>query len=311
MYEPFFRLKSKPFTILPDPSIIYWGRPHSLAYAMLEFGVMNGAGFTVITGEIGAGKTTLIRHLLKSLPATVTPALISNSPQDRQELLQWILMALNQPFEGGYLALFKRLNDYLLEQFANGQRTMLIIDEAQNLAPEALEHLRMISNINADSHQILQIILVGQPQLRDMLVKPELHQLVQRVSSDFHIRPLTAPEVAEFIEFRIQAVSAVPRSEPLFSPEACDKIAQASGGIPRLINILCDTALVYSFSMGDHHVSGVTVDQVIEDKKKNSIFPVQSGAGVPAGIEQAGQASMGAEEELVRQTGIVPRQVLQ
>jgi type II secretory pathway predicted ATPase ExeA len=169
----------------------------------------------------------------------------------------------------------------------------------------------MLSNINADSRQILQILLVGQPQLRDVLVKPELHQLVQRISSDFHIRPLTVSEVAEFIEFRVQAVSAAPRPEPLFSPEACNKIAQASGGIPRLINVLCDTALVYSFSMGEHHVSGTTVDQVIEDKQKNSIFPMHSGAGVPLGIGPADQAAAGVEEELVRQTGIVPRQMLQ
>jgi type II secretory pathway predicted ATPase ExeA len=311
MYEPFFGLKSKPFTILPDPNIIYWARPHSLAYAMLEFGVLNGAGFTVITGEIGSGKTTLIRHLRRSLPNTVTPALISNSPQDRQELLQWILMALHQPFEGSYLALFKRLNDYLIEHFAKGQRTMLIIDEAQNLAPEALEHLRMISNINADSHQILQIVLVGQPQLRDVLKRPELHQLVQRISSDYHIRSLTPPEVAQFIEFRVQAASIAERSQPLFSPEACEKIARASGGIPRLINILCDTALVYSFSNGEHHVCGTTVDQVIEDKLKNSIFPVQSDAGALPGIELTDAAAIGAGEELVRQTGIVPRQMLQ
>ena len=281
MYEAFYGLKGKPFTILPDPSIIYWGRAHSMAYTMLEFGVMNNAGFTVITGEIGSGKTTLTRRLLKSVPSSITTALISNSPQGRQELLQWILMALNRPFEGDYPTLFKRLTDYLHGQFAGGRRTMLIIDEAQNLEPEALEHLRMISNINADSHQILQLILVGQPQLRDMLLRPELHQFAQRISSDFHIRPLAEPEVTEYISFRLEAVGGPKPPRALFSREACTKIAVASGGIPRMINILCDTALVYGFAREERSISANLVDDVIADKQQYSIFPVKALASAP------------------------------
>jgi type II secretory pathway predicted ATPase ExeA len=286
MYEPFFGLKSKPFTMLPDPSIIYWTHPHSLAYAMLEFGVMSSAGFTVITGDIGSGKTTLIRHLLQSLPSTVTVGLISNSPQGRQELLQWILMALNQPFEGSYPVLFKQLTDYLHSRFAKGQRTILIIDEAQNLEIEALEHVRMISNINVDGNQFLQLILVGQPQLRDMLVRPELHQLAQRISSDFHIQRLPASEVAEYIDFRMRAASESPPPEPLFSREACSKIAEASGGIPRMINVLCDTALVYSFAVGEKQISEATVDQVIKDKRQHSIFPIKTGVEALSSTEK-------------------------
>ena len=141
MYESFYELRGKPFSILPDPDLIYWGRAHSMAFTMLEFGVMNNAGFTVITGEIGSGKTTLVRRLLKSLDPTITTGLISNSPQGREELLQWILMAFERPFEGSYPMLFKRLQDFLYGQFAAGRRTMLIIDEAQNLEAEALEHL--------------------------------------------------------------------------------------------------------------------------------------------------------------------------
>ncbi len=276
MYEAFYGLKGKPFTILPDPSMIYWGRTHSMAYTMLEFGVMNNAGFTVITGEIGSGKTTLVRHLLKSIPTNITTGLISNSPQGRQELLQWILMSLNRPFDGDYPTLFKRLTDYLHGQYAGGRRTMLIIDEAQNLEPEALEHLRMISNINADSHQILQLILVGQPQLRDMLLRPELHQFAQRISSDFHIRPLTGNEVSEYIEFRLQAAGGPPRPKAIFSLAACHKIAVASGGIPRMINILCDTALVYGFARGEKAISQALVEDVIADKQQYSIFPVKT-----------------------------------
>src|SRR6195952_726601 len=228
MYEAYYQLREKPFSILPDPDLIYWGKMHSMAFTMLEFGVMNNAGFTVITGEIGSGKTTLVRHLLKKISRQITVGLISNSPQGRQELLQWILMSLQQPFDDDYPNLFKRLQDFLYSQNARGRRTILIIDEAQNLEPEALEHLRMISNVNADKSQILQLILLGQPQLRDLLLAPKLHQFAQRISSDFHLRPLDEVDVANYIAFRLQSVGS-PR--PLFTSEACSLISTASGGI--------------------------------------------------------------------------------
>jgi general secretion pathway protein A len=273
MYEAFYGLKEKPFSILPDPDLIYWGRMHSMAFTMLEFGVMNNAGFTVITGEIGSGKTTLVRHLLKMINPNITTGVISNSPQGREELLQWILMALGQPFEGNYPKLFKQLQDFLYGQFATSRRTILIIDEAQNLEPEALEHLRMLSNINADKYQILQLILVGQPQLRNLLLEPELHQFAQRISSDFHLKALDEAEVIRYISFRLRAVGS---SSPLFSAQACSAIAQASGGIPRMINILCDTALVYGFASGQKNISQAIVREVIADKQQFSIFPVQA-----------------------------------
>jgi general secretion pathway protein A len=279
MYEAFYELRGKPFSILPDPNLIYWGRMHSMAFTMLEFGVMNNAGFTVITGEIGSGKTTLVRHLLKKLPTNISVGLISNSPQGRQELLQWIMMSLGRPFDGDYPTLFKRLQDYLHGQYAGGRRTILIIDEAQNLEVEALEHLRMLSNINADQYQILQLILVGQPQLRDLLQSQQLHQFAQRISSDFHLRPLALREVENYISFRLQSMGAPPPPRTLFTLEACARIAMASGGIPRMINILCDTALVYGFARGEKTISAALVDDVIADKQQYSIFPLQSAAG--------------------------------
>lgn len=278
MYEAFYQLREKPFSILPDPDLIYWGKMHSMAFTMLEFGVMNNAGFTVITGEIGSGKTTLVRHLLKKVSPAITIGLISNSPQGRQELLQWILMSLGQSFDGDYPILFKKLQDFLYGQFANGRRTILIIDEAQNLEPAALEHLRMISNINADKFQILQLILVGQPQLRDLLLEPGLHQFAQRISSDFHLRPLDDREVANYIAFRLQAVGA---RRPLFTQEACALISSASGGIPRMINVLCDTALVYGFANDQRVISDGIVRNVIADKQQYSIFPVKKFSRVP------------------------------
>jgi type II secretory pathway predicted ATPase ExeA len=278
MYETFYHLREKPFSILPDPDLIYWGKMHSMAFTMLEFGVMNNAGFTVITGEIGSGKTTLVRHLLKKVSPSISIGLISNSPQGRQELLQWILMSLDQSFEGDYPFLFKRLQEYLYGQFANGRRTILIIDEAQNLEPEALEHLRMLSNINADKFQILQLILVGQPQLRDLLLAPNLHQFAQRISSDFHLRPLDNREVANYIDFRLKAVGS---PKPLFTMDACNLIAEASGGVPRMINVLCDTALVYGFANDEKTISDHIVRDVIADKQQYSIFPVKAASRVP------------------------------
>jgi general secretion pathway protein A len=275
MYEAFYELRGKPFSILPDPDMIYWGRMHSMAYTMLEFGVMNNAGFTVITGEIGSGKTTLVRHLLKKLPPKITTGLISNSPQGRHELLQWIMMSLNRPFEGDYPTLFHRLQEFLHGQYASGRRTMLIIDEAQNLEPEALEHLRMISNINADKHQVLQLILLGQPELRNVLQGPALHQFAQRISSDFHLKALEEREVVNYINFRLQTVGAPPLPNAIFSLDACSRIARASGGIPRMINILCDTALVYGFARGENSISAQLADEVIADKQQYSIFPLK------------------------------------
>ena len=204
--------------------------------------------------------------------------LISNSPQGRQELLQWILMSLSQPFDGEYPILFKRLQDFLYGQFANGRRTILIIDEAQNLEAGALEHLRMLSNINADKFQILQLILVGQPELRDLLLAPKLHQFAQRISADFHLRPLDEREVANYIAFRLQAVGS---QRPLLTKEACALIATASGGIPRMINVLCDTALVYGFANDQKIVSDQVVRDVIADKQQYSIFPVKKVSEVP------------------------------
>ena len=156
-------------------------------------------------------------------------------------------MSLNLPFEGTTAALLKRFQDFLYAQYANRRRTILIVDEAQNLEEEALEGLRMLSNINVDKYQFLQLILVGQPQLKDLLCRPQMLQFAQRVSSDFHLKPLAQDDVAEYIDFRLSAAGL---ASTLFSDDACMKIAEASHGIPRMINILCDTALVYGFSTG-------------------------------------------------------------
>ena len=271
MYETYYGLREKPFSILPDPDLIYWGDTHRLAFAMLEFGVMNNAGFTVITGEIGCGKTTLVRYLLRQLDQHIVVGLISNTPQGKAGLLQWVMMSLNQPFEGSYPTLYMRFQHFLHEQYSKGRRTILIVDEAQNLGLEALEELRMLSNINADKDQFLQIILVGQPQLKDMLRTPQLLQFAQRVSSDFHLRPLIAGDVTQYINYRLKAVGS---SFQLFSDEACKMIAEASCGVPRTINILCDTALVYGFAANAKQITPALVTMVIENKQHYGVLPL-------------------------------------
>jgi general secretion pathway protein A len=271
MYEAHYGLDEKPFSILPDPDMIYWGQNHRLAFAMLEFGMMNNAGFTVITGEIGCGKTTLLRYLLRNLDSHIAVGLISSTPQGKAELLQWVMMSLNLPFEDSYPALFKRLQQFLHDQYSRGRRTVLIVDEAQNLGAEALEELRMLSNINADKDQYLQIILTGQPQLKDLLRSPQLLQFAQRVSSDFHLKPLGQNEVGNYINYRLQVAGS---KSQLFSQEACQAIAQASQGIPRTINILCDTALVYGFAMSATCINADIIKLVIENKSQYGVLPL-------------------------------------
>ena len=271
MYEAYYGLREKPFSILPDPDLIYWGQTHRLAFAMLEFGVMNNAGFTVITGEIGAGKTTLLRYLLRNIDPQIAVGLMASTPQDPAGLLQWVMMSFNQPYEEPYPRLFSRFQHFLYDQHSIGRRTMLIVDEAQNLGLAALEELRMLSNINADKNQFLQIILVGQPQLKDMLRTPQLVQFAQRVSSDFHIKPLATADVIQYINFRLQAVGC---QSQLFSNDACRLIAAASRGVPRTINILSDTALVYGYAASARQIDTELVTMVIENKQQYGVLPI-------------------------------------
>jgi general secretion pathway protein A len=275
MYEAFYGLREKPFSILPDPDLIYWGHNHLLAFAMLEFGVRNSAGFTVITGEVGSGKTTLLRYLLRKLDPRIAVGLLSNTPRGTDGLLQWVMMSLKQPYEASYPVLFERFHQFLRNEYTKGRRTVLIIDEAHNLGFDALEELRMLLNINADKNQFLQIILVGQPQLKDILRSPQLLQFAQRVSSDYHLRPLKADEVAKYIDYRLGAVGARTR---LFSDEACLMIADASLGIPRTINILCDTALVYGFASSAPQIGADLVAHVLADKKEFGVLPLPAQA---------------------------------
>jgi len=274
MYEQFFGLTEKPFSIQPDPSFLYWGRTHRLAYAMLEYGVLNCAGISVITGEVGCGKTTLVHRLLDQLSDTHTVSLLSNVQQGRGDLLSWVLMGFGQPFAGKtHVELFAQLQSFFISEYAKGKRIVLIIDEAQNLSTDMLEELRLLSNINAGKDQLLQLILVGQPQLKDLLNQPELLQLAQRVGADFHLTPLSRQEVQAYVETRL-AIAACNRR--IFTERAIDLIAEQSNGVPRVINIIADTALVYAFSAEDLVVGVETIRNVIRDKMEYGVFGLAS-----------------------------------
>ncbi len=292
MYEAFFHLTEKPFTIQPDPEFLYVSKRHRLGHSMLQYGVENRAGFSVITGDIGTGKTTLIRHMLNSIESDIRIGLISNTHQEIANLLEWVLLAFDQPYQlPSTVAMYDAFQQYLINEYAEGRRTVLVIDEAQNLNPQALEALRMLSNINVDKHQLLQMILVGQPELKALLRRPELQQFAQRVSVDFHLEPLPLAEVGDYISHRLTVAGA---DKPLFTPEAIQKVAEASGGVPRRINILCDIALVYAFSQDASMVDLDIVEEVIRDKEEYGVFDPQHqqiSDEVPDVIEEGGRIS--------------------
>lgn len=276
MYECYYGLSEKPFSIQPDPDFLFFGRRHSLAYSMLEYGIENRAGFTVVTGEIGSGKTTLIRHLLNNIPNSIRIGLISNTHKDIADLLEWIMMAFEQPYDGiSSVALYEAFQNFLIHEYGEGNRVILIIDEAQNLSHSALEALRMLSNINVDKHQLLQLILIGQPQLKSLLKTPELEQFSQRVAVDFHISALTTNEVELYMLHRIKVAG---RETAIFSHAACKLIAKMSMGIPRRINILADMALVYGYSQEADLIDEDIVSEVIRDKAEFGVFDSSGGA---------------------------------
>lgn len=270
MYEPHFGLREKPFSLNPDPAFLYLGRKHAMALTMLEYGIANGAGIIVISGEIGAGKTTLIRHLLGKIDATSTVGLISNTHRSFGSLIQWVTMAFGLEHEGvDKVTLYSRFVDFLIREYAAGKRTVLIVDEAQNMDGETLEELRVISNINADKHLVLQVILVGQPELRRTLRQPHLEQFAQRISVDYHLETLSESETSEYIDHRLQVAGGAPG---LIEEGAKRQIFELSAGVPRLINSLCDQAMLYAFADGRTTVSADAVSELLADKRKHGLF---------------------------------------
>ena len=264
LYMEFFGFSERPFTLLPDPDFLFWSRAHRRAFSVLEYGVMTRAPITVVTGEVGAGKTTLIQKLIQSLDEDVTLGLISNAQGNRGELLQWTLnaLAIETDFSDAYVSMFQQLQDFVIEEYAEGRRVIIIIDEAQNLSVEGLEELRMLTNINSNKDELLQLILVGQPELRQMIVRPDLRQFAQRVTATYHIPALDRAAVGGYIQHRLAHVGGTGAE---FSPSAIDLIHEHTRGIPRLINKLCDFSMVYAATEERRLIDEAIVEEVLED----------------------------------------------
>lgn len=267
MYEQYFGFKEKPFSLTPDPAFLYPSRQHSMAMTMLEYGLDSQAAFMLLTGEIGSGKTTLIRGLLRQIGERVAVGLISNAHSRFKSIHGWAISALSiVPADDSDIALYEALTDSFVREYGRGRRTLLIFDEAQNLSAEVLEELRLLSNVNSEKDLVLQILLVGQPELRRTLSQPELHQLAQRISVDFHLKPLGRAETHLYIRHRVEVAGGDAR---LFDPEAIEFMFARTRGVPRLINQLADYALVYAYADQRRTVSVELLAQVLKDRAGN------------------------------------------
>lgn len=264
LYAEFFGLSARPFTLLPDPSFLYWSPQHQRAYAVLEFGIVSRSPITLITGEVGAGKTTLLQELIGKLGDNITVGLVSNAQGGRGELLQWVLNALGVEVSPAmtYVQMFRILQDFLISVYAEGRHVVLIFDEAQNLSAEGLEELRMLTNINANQDELIQLILVGQPELRDIVQQPSMRQLAQRVAASFHLHNMDAETVKAYIGHRLMRANGTGRE---FTPEACAAIFLATQGVPRLVNQLCNYAMLYAWSSELPEVDEAIVNKVLAD----------------------------------------------
>lgn len=263
-YLEHFGLRERPFALAPDPEFIFWSPEHRGAYAMLDYGLSTRAPITLLTGEIGAGKTTLVHHFIDSLDEDVTVGMISNARPGVNDILRRVCsgLGLDVPPGTDSADLFSVIQEFLLGQHRAGKRVMLVIDEAQNLNRDALEDLRMLTNINAGRDEVLQLLLVGQPELRAIVRRPDLIQFAQRVAASYHLPKLDPAATAGYIASRIRHAGGNPG---IFSRQAAELIYESTQGVPRLINQLCDLALTYAFAADAHMVKRETVAQVLED----------------------------------------------
>jgi general secretion pathway protein A len=264
MYESFFKLSAKPFELLPNPDYIYLSASHKRAMSYLDYGIRERAGFVLLTGEVGAGKTTIIRNLIKMHLENVVMSKIFNTRVDSEQLLAMINDDFGLPVQNkNKLTLLKELNDFLIEQYLKGNQPVLIIDEAQNLPLDLLEEIRMLSNLETESAKLLQIILVGQPELRTTLALPAMLQLRQRISINCHIHPLSHQETGEYILHRLEM--AGDRHAVTFPADTVEIIFRYSRGIPRLINIICDFLMLSAYAEQTTMIESNMVKEIIGD----------------------------------------------
>ena len=277
MYEAFYGLSEKPFDLHPDPDYFYLSHGHENAFTHLEYAIAENKGFVIVTGEIGSGKTTLINFLLTKIRQDVQVGLISNTSLPPDQFMKMICQEFELEVEGADRAgMLDILHGFLLKQFSEKRRVILIIDEAQNLLPTTMEEIRMLSNLESEKHHLIQIILVGQPELQNKLQREDLKQFTQRVTVHCHLSGLKREEVDKCIRYRLKVAGA--QGSNIFNDEAIEAVYQYSRGIPRLINILCDTALVYGYADGLKTIDEGVIRRVIEAREPMGVIS-DAGAG--------------------------------
>ncbi len=270
MYEKFYKLRAKPFMLTPDADLFYPSKEHRRALNMLEFGLQSHATFVAITGEVGTGKTTLIRRFVNSLDDTMTVGVITNT---HSALLRWVLLAFELDYKiKDKIELYEIFVDFLIQEYSSNRRVVLIFDEAQNMNVETLEELRMLSNVNLGKDLVLQIILVGQPELLEMLKQPELRQFAQRITVDCHLTSLSCQETIDYIRHRLASVGGRP---DLFNKPAGVAVHYFTQGVPRLINLVCDRALVYGFAEDRETIDLEIISSIITGKRKTELGSTQ------------------------------------
>ena len=264
MYTSFFGFKCKPFQLSPDPDFLFMSRIHKRALTYLGYGVSENIGFILLTGEIGTGKTTILRSMIKKIPQDVKLARLYNTRVNSDQLIAMICEDFGIDTAGpDKTQMLSRLTDFLIGQYARGGKSIIVIDEAQNLSAGLLEEIRLLSNLETDKSNLLQIILIGQPELNVTLSRPELRQLRQRIAVTVHLGALTLKETGDYIRHRLRVAGN--ENGVLFSPGAIDGIYDYSKGIPRLINIICDFALVTAYSDSKKAIDADMIKEIVSD----------------------------------------------
>jgi putative secretion ATPase (PEP-CTERM system associated) len=280
MYERFYELRERPFALSPDPDYLYPSRVHREALDYLRYGLESHAGFVVITGEIGSGKTTLLQTLLRGVDPQTTVGRIVNTMLEPRELLETILIDFGlDPAGKSKPLLLRDLAQYLVDQRLAGRMVLLVIDEAQNLTLAALEELRMLSNLETEKSKLLQVVLIGQPDLRDKLAAPELEQLRQRITVSYHLTPLDADETERYINHRLRRAALGTPVE--FPREATDAVHARSRGIPRIVNVICDAALVFGYAEERRTIDPELVTEVLGELELTGVLPPVGSVNVP------------------------------
>src|SRR5919112_6225609 len=272
MYERFYQLRERPFALSPDPDYLYPSRVHREALDYLRYGLESQAGFVVITGEIGSGKTTLLQTLLRGLDTQTTVGRIVNTMLEPRELLETIMIDFGlDPTGRSKPVMLRDRAQYLVDQRLAGRLILLVIDEAQNLSLAALEELRMLSNLETEKSKLLEIVLVGQPDLRDKLLAPALEQLRQRITVSYHLAPLDPAETANYINHRLRRAAVGAALE--FPRDVTDAVHARSRGVPRIINVICDAALVFGYAEERRQIDLELIEEVLEELETTGVLP--------------------------------------